>query len=467
MNIPASVNQCLTQGNGHFKGRKTTAAGSFVETVLQAGIPLNTVVKAVILKSGKAHLMAIVRGDQKVDLPTINKLFKREFVGCSETETAALLEECDPHAIPPLPGAFGLRAVMDKSVAEMEQVIFATGLPGMLVSGSREDFAALHENTWKNHHIVALNDKGNDEKSGMRRKVQKVDQLPAMPGLATELIRIRNNPYAHASELAAVIEQDPSLAAQLLRYASSPLYAYQGKLESVEQAIVRVLGMDFVLDISFGLALGKAFNNPKEGPLGLNSFWKHSLYCAALTQALCNSIEFTRRPPAGMGYLAGLLHNFGFLLLGHLFPTQFVRLNKLVEEYPERDILELEREAVGVTHTEMGVWLMDAWDMPREIINAVSGHHDPEFRNAFSTYANLINIANALLKRHGIGDAPSMTVPQSLMKHFGLTEEQLEIALGTVMKDREGLDFMAGKMSMSVAKGAQVKKSVQPQNKVA
>ncbi len=457
MNIPASVNECLTRSHGHFKGRKVAAAGSFVETVTQAGIPLNTVVKAVLLRSGKAYLMAIVRGDQKVDLPTINKLFKREFVGCSETETAALLGECDIRAIPPLPEAFGMRGIMDKSIVDMEQVVFATGVPGLLVSATSEDFSRLHENTWSSHRIVAMKGFGNDEKSAMRQKVQMVEKLPPMPGLAAELIRIRNNPYAHASELAAVIEQDPSLAAQLLRYATSPLYAYQGKLESVEQAIVRVLGMDFVLDIAFGLALGKAFNNPKDGPLGLASFWKHALYCASLTQSLCNAIEFSRRPPAGMGYLAGLLHNFGFLLLGHLFPTQFVRLNKLVEENPERDILELEREAVGVTHTEIGVWLMDAWDMPREIINAVSGHHDPEFSNAFSTYANLIYIANALLKRHGIGDAPSLDIPEKLLKQFDLTEEKLEVALGTVLKGREGLDFMVGKMSLPSTASRSVK----------
>lgn len=461
MNIPASVNECLTRSHGHFKGRKVAAAGSFVETVTQAEIPLNTVVKAVILKSGKAYLMAIVRGDQKVDLPTINKLFKREFVRCSDTETAALLGECDIRAIPPLPEAFGMRGIMDKSLVDMEKLIFATGVPGLLVSADQEDFVRLHENTWKNHRITALDNSASDAKSAMRSKVQKVDKLPAMPGLATELIRIRNNPYAHASELAAVIEQDPSLAAQLLRYATSPLYAYQGKLESVEQAIVRVLGMDFVLDIAFGLALGKAFNNPKDGPLGLNNFWKHSVYCAALTQALCNAIEFTRRPPAGMGYLAGLLHNFGFLLLGHIFPTQFVRLNKLVEENPRRSILELEREAVGVTHTEMGVWLMDAWDMPREIVDTVSGHHDAEFRSSYSTYANLVYIANALLKRHGIGDAPSIEIPQSLMKEFDLSEEQLEAALATVLQGKEGLDFVAGKMSQGVAAKAAPTATVQ------
>ncbi len=94
--------------------------------------------------------------------------------------------------------------------------------------------------------------------------------------------------------------------------------------------------MDLVQDIAFGLALGKALNNPKDGPLGLNAFWKHAVYCAALTQTLCNSVEYSRRPPVGLGYMAGLLHNFGILLLGHLFPDQFERLNKAVQQNPGR-----------------------------------------------------------------------------------------------------------------------------------
>lgn len=450
MNIPATVKTYLANSGGRYKGRQTGAADSFEQAVALADIPLSKVVKAVMLRSGKAYLMAIVRGDQEVDMSTINRLFKREFTACSESEINELLPECEHQALPPLAEPYGLRSIMDKSVLEMEQVFFATGASGLFISACKEDFAKLQENTWKSHRIVSQDTTESADDSArdsMRKKVQQVSELPAMPGLASELICIRNNPYAHASELAAVIEQDPSLSAQLLRYSTSPLYAYQGKVDSVEQAIVRVLGMDFVLDIAFGLSLGRAFNNPKEGPLGLNNFWKHSVYCAALTQSLCNAIDFTRRPPAGMGYLAGLLHNFGILLLGHLFPAQFDRLNRAVEENPGRSILELERETIGVSHTELGLWLMDAWDMPKEIIQAVTEHHNAEHESDFSTYANLVYIANALLKRHGIGEGVSMDIPDSLLQRFGLTEEELEAALGTVLQGKEGLEFMASKMA--------------------
>lgn len=448
MNIPATVRTHLADSGGRFKGRQTEVGKSFEETLQLAGLALEQVVRPILLRSGKHVLMALIRADQQLDLEQVNQLFKREFSLCNTAESVGILQGCDPQALPAVAAPFGLRAIMDTAVAEMEQVYFAVGTAGLFIQADAEAFARLHKDTWTGHRIAFEHGpQGQEEREGMRRKVQQLNDLPAMPGIAMELVRIRNNPYANASELAAVIEQDPSLSAQLVRYATSPLYAYQGKIESVEQAIVRVLGMDFVQDIAFGLSLGKAFNNPKDGPLGLHSFWRHAVYAASLTQALCKAIDFQRRPSLGMAYLAGLLHNFGLLLLGHLFPEQFNRLNRAREKYPDVSLLQLEQKLLGVCHTEMGLWLMDSWDMPREIAVAVSAHHNPDEAGDFSTFANLVYIANALLKRHGIGESDVIDIPEAMLARIGLSFEQLESALGTVLADQEGLDFMASKMA--------------------
>lgn len=446
MNIPSTVRNYLANSQGRFKGRQSTAAETLEATAAQAGIPLERIVKPVLLKSGKAHLMAIIRADQALDLQAVNRLFKREFELCSSVETEALMSSCDPQALPPLAEPFGLRSIQDKAIDAMDKVYFATGVAGLFVSAGAADFARLNEGAWKGHEIAHARVAGQVRES-MRRTIQRVNELPAMPGIAGEIIRLKNNPYANASELAAIIEQDPSLTAQLIRYAKSLQHDYPGKVDSIETAIVRVLGMDVAMDIAFGLALGRAFNNPKGGPLGLHAFWKHAIYCASLTQALCNSIEFSSRPPAGLGYMAGLLHNFGVLLLGHLFPAQFERLNRAVLEHPERSLLELERETIGVSHTELGLWLMDAWDMPKEIIDAVTEHHNPGHRGEYSVYANLVYIANALLKRNRIGDAEGVAIPAQLLQRFGLDEAMLKRALITVLGERDGLEFMAVKMA--------------------
>lgn len=448
MAIPSIVRRTLVTSKGHFKGRRTAVGETFEETVTLAGISLAKVVKAVLLKSEEYTLMVLIRGDHALDLLAINRLFQREFQYCSDSEIKGLMPSCDPQAVPPLAEAHGLRMIQDRAIDSMEKIIFAGGVPGLLVSASGADFARLNESAWRGHDIAKV-PRGVAEPplERMRRKVQGLNELPAMPGIAAELIRLKNNPYAHASELAAVIEQDPSLSAQLLRYATSPLHGYEGKLESVEQAIVRVLGMDFVQDVAFGLALGKAFNNPKEGPLGLKAFWQHAVYCAALTQALCSRIEFSRRPPVGLGYMAGLLHDIGFLLLGHLFPARFDRLNDALMQQSGQRLKDLEQQTIGVSHTELGRWLMDAWGLPREVAEAVSEHHNPDYSGDYAVYANLVYIANVLLLKQGIGDGDCDLIPTELLQRYGLDEAQLEEALAAVLSDQEGLELMAGKMA--------------------
>ncbi len=454
MNLPETVKRYLANSGGRFKVRRGEPMASFEGCLEAAGISPALCARGELLKSGRAYLMAVYRADSELDLEALNRLFKRDFVRADEADVRAAFSNCAAQALPPISEAYGIKAIVDKSLDGLDSLYFASGEPGLFIHADKADFDKLMQDAWQGKGICR--EAGaptenveplEDMREHIRAKVRDVQELPAMPGIATEIIRIRNNPYAHASELAAVIEQDPSLSAQLIRYATSPLYAYQGKVESVEQAIVRVLGMDFVQDIAFGLSLGRSFRNPKEGPLGLNAFWHHALHSATLVQSLCNAIEFSRRPPASMGYLAGLLHNFGFLLLGHLFPSQFERLNRTLEERPELSLAELELKAVGVTHGELGRWLMEAWEMPREIIEAVGMHHDPEHHSDYSIYANLVLIANRLLSRHGIGEAESSELPAELLERLGLSEAAAERALEQVLSDAEGLEFMARKMA--------------------
>ena len=96
-----------------------------------------------------------------------------------------------------------------------------------------------------------------------------------------------------------------------------------------------------------------------------------------------------------------------------------------------------------MTHNELGLWLMDAWDMPREIIEAVEHHHDPDHKSDYSIYSSLVYIANCLLKRHDIGDADTMNISPELLARVGLDEVKVEVALASVMQDSTGLPFMS------------------------
>jgi HD-like signal output (HDOD) protein/prolyl-tRNA editing enzyme YbaK/EbsC (Cys-tRNA(Pro) deacylase) len=449
MNIPVVVRDYLNRKEAQFKTLHAAQGLPLADAVKAARVPAQKLLRSVVLKDGDHHLMVVYPATHRLNLNLLNGE-RYQFRACSPTEARVLLAHCEPTALPPLGEPYGLKVLVDKSVDALDEVYFTPGVTHVFMRMERDDFVRLTARALRGYRIATPISRpaatpAEARRQQMKTKVEETRKLPAMPGIAVELLQLRSNPYLNACEVAAVIEQDPSLTAQLLRYAASPFYAYQGKLDSVETAIVRVLGMDFVMDFAFGLSLGKSFRNPVDGPLGLETFWRDALHVAALTQTLAESMDFSRRPASGTAYMAGLLHNFGLLLLGHLFPQQLIRLNQMLIEQPERDRMELEQSVLGTTHPEMGLWLMDAWNMPREIVETVRRHHAIG-QGDYAVYPNLVLLANRLLKRVAIGEANTTEIPPPLLAAVGLTLAQAEAALDSVLQMQDGLHFIARKM---------------------
>lgn len=292
----------------------------------------------------------------------------------------------------------------------------------------------------------------------IRRKIERVYELPPMPEMARRVLELRKNPDADISDLAQIVELDPSLAAQVIRYASSPFYGYRGRINSIHDAITRVLGFDLVMNMALGLATGRSFPNLCDGPLGLTAFWRHAVYSAALSQAIVRKMPRERRPELGMAYLAGLLHNFGFLLLGHLFPPEFKLLNKLVIAHPDSPVTALEKcvlgmgqaqEVLDMGHAQMGAWLMQSWEMPPEIVVTVREHHNPAYDGEHAVYSHLVLVTDHLLKRHGIGDAADGELPDISLRRIGVKEDLLAELVEELIENAGDLDSMARSLAES------------------
>lgn len=291
----------------------------------------------------------------------------------------------------------------------------------------------------------------------VKRCIEQVYQLPPMPGMARSILELRLKPTASAADLATIVELDPSLAAQVMRYASSPLFGYRGHIGSIRDAISRVLGFETVMNIALGLATAKALRNPQEGPLGLRAFWRHAIYSAALAQALVRAMPSDRQPCLGLAYLAGLLHNFGFLLLGHMFPPEFALLNKQVMAHPDVPVTTLEKHLLGMGHAQqmlslgharIGAWLMESWGMPEEIVVTLREHHNPHYQEDHAVYPNLVLLVDHMLKCCDLGDAPNDELPQELLARLGLEEAEAREVRERLLNGSEGLDHLARQLAV-------------------
>lgn len=288
------------------------------------------------------------------------------------------------------------------------------------------------------------------------RKLKTLYRLPPMPAIALHILRVTRDPDSSAADLTRLIEQDPSLTAQVLRYARSALFNYPGQLDTVQQAITRVLGFDRVGHLAMGLAASKAFNVCTDGPLGLNAFWRHSLHCAYLSQAIAQAARTDSPVKPGLAYLCGLLHNFGLLLIGHLYPAEFRTLNQLRQDEPTAPLALLEQRVFGdsgrdkfmtVGHGAVGGVLAKLWQLPDEVVKVAGVHQHANYRGEHLAYVTTVQLANGMLKRRGIGDEFDEQDLNSAMAVLGLGDEALERLFETVDDASAELDVLADSLA--------------------
>ncbi|MFV2058768.1 MAG: HDOD domain-containing protein [Thiohalomonadales bacterium] len=420
------------------------------------------IAKSVVLEDSRGIMMAIIPASHEILLDVLNQRMQRSLKIIDQVTVRGIQLDCKPGRLPCLGEAFGFETIVDDALLENDFIYFTSGAVKELIRITGYDFQLIHSNAWYGNTFSEAKQTSTNpvtrlfpdaispaesKTAKILQKIEKTGSLPAMPTMALQIIQLNSNPYAHVNDLAILVEKDPSLTAQIVRHAQSPLYGYQGKITSVKQAISRVLGYDMVMNIALGIAATRPFRNTLIGPLGIDAYWRHATYSAALCQSLCSLFPQTERPRTGTAYLCGLLHNFGFLLLGHLFPQELKQINTALIKNPQANIRELERNIMQLTHTEIGSYLMKCWNMPDEIVVTLSQHHNIDYRGEHCEYANLVLLADILLKGHDIGDADGHEIPAKLLEQLNINEDKLYAMLEKTIRGREDLDIMAKQMA--------------------
>ena len=272
----------------------------------------------------------------------------------------------------------------------------------------------------------------------IQKRLEETIEIPPLADTAQKIMKLRVDPNASIDDITGVVETDPALAAQVVSWAASPYYASPGKVRSVEDAIVRVLGFDLVINLALGLAMGKTLSLPKDQPQQATPYWQHSIYTAAVIEGLTRAMPRAERPEAGLTYLAGLLHNFGYLLLAHVFPPHFSLICRHLEVNPHLCHTYVERHLLGISREQIGAWLMKLWDMPEELSTALRFQHDPTYDGDYAAFPNLVFLATRLLRSRGIGSGPKEEIPDALLERLGLSRDKAEDAVNKVL-DAEAL----------------------------
>lgn len=195
--------------------------------------------------------------------------------------------------------------------------------------------------------------------------------LPTPPGAVFAFLQAVARDDASMDELAELVRREPALAARVLTVANSAAFRGRGEMRSLKQCL-QVLGVRTLHSIAASIAVREAFAGLPGARAGdFDGFWRHALMVAELAQAIAVA---TGQGDAEEAYLAGLLHDVGELLLLGGLPAQYGPL--LAEAGgTETALLALERAALQTDHAEVGAWLVERWQLPSFMADALLFHH--------------------------------------------------------------------------------------------
>ncbi|HMU89381.1 MAG TPA: HDOD domain-containing protein [Pseudomonadales bacterium] len=277
----------------------------------------------------------------------------------------------------------------------------------------------------------------------IRARLSETLSIPPLSEVARRLIQLQANPDATGEDLARIVECDASLAAQVVGWASSPFYGKRGGVRTVREAIIRVLGFDLVLNLAIGLAMKRSLGQPQDAPQGLTSYARQSIYLAASTALLSTMMPRNQRPTYGAAYLCGLLHNYGHLLLGCLFPPHFSLICRHQELNPRLPRHWMEQQLLGVTREQISCWMFRQWSLPDEVVSAIQSQHGGWGESRHACLGQLLYLCSRLLRQRGVGDLPCDLIDPQLYVALQIDEAEVALRLDELIENSETLDQLA------------------------
>jgi diguanylate cyclase (GGDEF)-like protein/putative nucleotidyltransferase with HDIG domain len=204
------------------------------------------------------------------------------------------------------------------------------------------------------------------------RLLDAIDQLvdfPVLDGTVTRVIAIADDPETTTADLVAVLEADPTFAANLLRYANSPVMARPIRAKTVRQAVMLV-GRKALRRLALEAATYRFF---EKAPGTGSARGELHLHAVAVATVAAGAAEHVRAHGDGP-HLGGLLHDIGRYVLPIAFGEDACdEIAAHAPAAPERVLLE--RERFGIDHALAGALLAERWGLSAEIVAAIAWHH--------------------------------------------------------------------------------------------
>jgi len=203
----------------------------------------------------------------------------------------------------------------------------------------------------------------------LRTIVGRIQRLPAVPAVYARLRAVMAQPDVSVQKIAAIIHEDPAIAAKVLQVANSAFFRLSRRVTRIDQAVGH-LGFNAVRTLVLSAEVFSVWRRDTAPP-GLEP---ERLQQRAQRVAGAARVLSAGMPIADDALLAGLFHNIGYWVLLQECPDELRRAHALarVESIPMH---LAERKLIGTSHAEVGAYMLGLWGLPHAVVEAIAYQH--------------------------------------------------------------------------------------------
>jgi putative nucleotidyltransferase with HDIG domain len=239
-----------------------------------------------------------------------------------------------------------------------------------------------------------------------------------MPATGAKMLTMLENPETSVDEIEAVLRHDPGLTGNLLKLANSAYFGIPSKVSSVRQAIL-LLGLKKLIQLVVASCVSAVMDKPVPG-------YDVSIAAEAL-------IKDKKDIDADDIFTPALLHDIGKLILGHFVKDELVDIEKIAAKGIPYVVAE--NMVLGTDHAEVGAKILTHWSFPREVIEAVRWHHDPDFPEQANASIDIVYLSNLLCQTRGDTNengGPSCDLSPAVIERLGIDVSQFDSIAGNI-----------------------------------
>jgi HD-like signal output (HDOD) protein len=254
--------------------------------------------------------------------------------------------------------------------------------------------------------------------------VGTVKDLPVLPKTYFALRKKLEDPEVPLAELVEVVEKDVAISAKIFQLVNSAFFGLPLEVSSIKTA-VSFLGIQMLQNLVLAAEVFSMINDTQSLPgFSFEELQAHSQLTARIAFRL-PAAPHTR----DIAVMAALVHDVGKLVLATRSPRHFARA--LAEATREQvPLFAAEKQLMGVSHAEVGAYLLGIWGLPSPVVEAVAHHHTPDsgpLEGVFDA-VGIVHIANVLAhdavqRSDHKPEFPTQSVDPRFLERFGIAAQ--------------------------------------------